>query len=36
MPSAADLAIGLGLGAATLAVGWVVFHRYEDRFINYV
>jgi ABC-type polysaccharide/polyol phosphate export permease len=35
-PSAADLAIGLAIGAGTLLVGWFVFHRYEDDFINYV
>jgi ABC-type polysaccharide/polyol phosphate export permease len=35
-PSAADIAIGLAIGAGTLVLGWVVFHRYEDDFINYV
>ncbi len=36
MPAAKDLAIGLAIGVATVVVGWVVFHRYEDQFINYV
>jgi ABC-2 type transport system permease protein len=35
-PGAVELLASLGLGAATLAVGWFVFHRYEDRFINFV
>jgi ABC-2 type transport system permease protein len=36
MPSARDLAAGLAIGLATLVAGWIVFHRYESRFINYV
>lgn len=27
---------GLVLSMATLAIGWVIFHRLEDRFIHYV
>jgi len=27
---------GLALSLATLATGWVIFHRLEDRFIHYV
>jgi ABC-type polysaccharide/polyol phosphate export permease len=35
-PSAADVALSLAFGVGTLAVGWAVFHRYEDRFINFI
>ena len=35
-PPASDVVVSLAVGVVTLAVGWVVFHRYEDRFINYV
>jgi ABC-2 type transport system permease protein len=35
-PSAADFGVGLGLGLGTLVLGWLVFHKYENRFINYV
>jgi ABC-type polysaccharide/polyol phosphate export permease len=27
---------GLVLSLATLAFGWIVFHRFESRFIYYV
>ena len=32
----AELAFVLAIGAVTAIVGWFVFHRYEDRFINYL
>lgn len=35
-PSPYDFAVGLGIGLGTLLLGWTVFHRYEDQFINYV
>lgn len=35
-PEAVVLVAGLGLSLATLAVGWIVFHRCESRFIHYV
>ena len=35
-PTATEFAVGLGLGVGTLGLGWLVFHRFEDRFINYV
>ncbi|MDD5558671.1 ABC transporter permease [Candidatus Methylomirabilis sp.] len=35
-PGAVVLVSGLGLSLATLAVGWIVFHRFESRFIHYV
>lgn len=35
-PGAVVLVSGLGLSMATLAVGWIVFHRFESRFIHYV
>ena len=35
-PSGREMAVGLGLALGTLALGWAVFHRYEDQFINYV
>jgi ABC-type polysaccharide/polyol phosphate export permease len=36
VPRAVDIAVGLGIAAGVLLIGWVVFHRYEDEFINYV
>lgn len=36
MPTAVDLVVGLAIGAGTLVLGWIVFHKYEDQFINYV
>jgi ABC-type polysaccharide/polyol phosphate export permease len=36
VPRAIDIAVGLSIGAGVLVVGWIVFHRYEDEFINYV
>jgi ABC-2 type transport system permease protein len=35
-PGPGDFLVGFALGLGTLALGWAVFHRYEDRFINYV
>ena len=35
-PAAVALVSGLALSLATLAVGWIVFHRFESRFIHYV
>lgn len=35
-PAAVVLVSGLTLSLATLAVGWIVFHRFESRFIHYV
>lgn len=35
-PSAGALAGGLAFGLVTLVIGWAVFHKYEDQFINYV
>lgn len=36
VPTAAELSLSLGIGIATFVVGWLVFHRYEERFINFV
>ncbi len=36
MPAPSEILFGLGFGVAAFLVGWVVFHRYEDRFINFV
>ncbi|HQR37699.1 MAG TPA: ABC transporter permease [Blastocatellia bacterium] len=36
VPPASDLLVCVGLGVGMLWLGWLVFHRYEDRFINYV
>ena len=36
VPPFTDLAFSLAIGVGTLWIGWLVFHRYEDRFINYV
>lgn len=35
-PPIGALISGLALSMATLAIGWVVFHRFESRFIHYV
>ena len=35
-PEASEIGLALAIGAGTLAFGWLVFHRYEDRFINYI
>lgn len=35
-PSPAVLAASLAYGFGALALGWLVFHRYEDRFINFI
>jgi ABC-type polysaccharide/polyol phosphate export permease len=31
-----ELAFVLGLGVVTAVVGWIVFHKYEEKFINYL
>jgi ABC-2 type transport system permease protein len=31
-----ELALVLGIGVVTAIAGWLVFHKYEDRFINYL
>jgi ABC-type polysaccharide/polyol phosphate export permease len=36
IPTAREYAAGFGVALGTLAVGWAVFHKYEDQFINYV
>lgn len=36
MPAPETLAVSLAIGLGALALGWVVFHRFEDRFIDYV
>lgn len=36
MPSPREVLVGMGIGLVTLVAGWFVFHRYEDRFINFI
>jgi ABC-2 type transport system permease protein len=36
VPDAAEFAAGIGIAVGTFVLGWVVFHKYEDQFINYV
>ncbi|HWQ70252.1 MAG TPA: ABC transporter permease, partial [Patescibacteria group bacterium] len=35
-PHIGMLIFGLALSLVTLAIGWIVFHRFESRFIHYV
>lgn len=35
-PPIGMLIFGLALSLVTLAIGWIVFHRFESRFIHYV
>lgn len=35
-PPIGMLIFGLALSMATLTIGWIVFHRFESRFIHYV
>jgi ABC-type polysaccharide/polyol phosphate export permease len=35
-PPIGMLVFGLALSLVTLAIGWIVFHRFESRFIHYV
>lgn len=36
LPTAVMLITGFALSLATLTIGWIVFHRFESRFIHYV
>lgn len=35
-PPASEVVVSLAIGVVSVVVGWIVFHRYEDRFINFV
>jgi ABC-type polysaccharide/polyol phosphate export permease len=36
VPEAHEMAAGFGAAIGAFVLGWVVFHKYEDQFINYV
>jgi ABC-2 type transport system permease protein len=36
VPPLGDLVVVYALGAGALAIGWIVFHRYEDRFVHFL
>jgi ABC-2 type transport system permease protein len=35
-PAGGELVLILGVGVAACLLGWLVFHRYEDQFINFL
>lgn len=36
VPEAHEMAAGFGAAIGAFVLGWIVFHKYEDQFINYV